>query len=112
MRVLFRNSRLQALCEDDKERRKKWGEPAARKVVQRILELEAAPTLQAAMRVPSLRCHPLKGELKGLFAVKVHEALRLIFRPSGEPGTITPREGLDPGKVTDIEIVRIEDYHD
>jgi proteic killer suppression protein len=48
--------------------------------IQTILSaLDTAPRLEA-MNHPSLRLHPLKGDLKGFWAVTVRANWRLIFR--------------------------------
>ena len=48
-----------------------------------ILEtLDAASTIEA-MNLPSFRLHPLKGELKGFWAVTVRANWRIVFRFEG-----------------------------
>lgn len=48
-----------------------------------ILEtLDAATTIEA-MNLPSFRLHPLKGELKGFWAVTVRANWRIVFRFEG-----------------------------
>lgn len=48
-----------------------------------ILEtLDAATTIEA-MNLPSFRLHPLKGELKGFWAVTVRANWRIVFRFDG-----------------------------
>jgi proteic killer suppression protein len=44
-----------------------------------LATLHAAPTL-AHMNQPKLRLHPLKGEMKGFWAVTVRANWRVIFR--------------------------------
>jgi len=44
-----------------------------------LATLHAAPTL-AHMNQPKLRLHPLKGQMKGLWAVTVRANWRVIFR--------------------------------
>ena len=47
------------------------------------------------MNVPGFGLHPLKGDLRGYFSVKVSGNLRLIFKPNGE----------------NMELVDYLDYH-
>ena len=47
------------------------------------------------MNVPGFGLHPLKGDLRGYFSVKVSGNWRLIFKPSGE----------------NMELVDYLDYH-
>ena len=58
-----------------------------------LVTLHAAPTL-AHLNQPGLRLHPLKGQMKGLWAITVRANWRVIFR-------------FDDG-VTDVDYV---DYH-
>jgi len=51
--------------------------------VERILTaLDAAPTPQA-LDIPRYRLHPLKGDLKGFWAVTVRANWRIVFRFEG-----------------------------
>ncbi len=67
-------------------------------MVERIREiltaLDAAQTI-AGMNAPSFRLHPLKGRLKGFWAVTVRANWRIIFRFEG-------------GSARDVDFV---DYH-
>ncbi|MGA8274122.1 MAG: type II toxin-antitoxin system mRNA interferase toxin, RelE/StbE family [Candidatus Sulfotelmatobacter sp.] len=63
--------------------------------VERILTvLDAAATPQA-LDIPRYRLHPLKGQLKGFWAVTVRANWRIIFR-------------FDGNDVFDVELI---DYH-
>jgi proteic killer suppression protein len=67
-------------------------------MVERIRDILA--TLDAAMTVeglnrPSLRLHPLKGKLRGFWAVTVRANWRIIFR-------------FENGKALDVDLI---DYH-
>ena len=46
--------------------------------------LQAAPTV-SHMDVPGFRLHPLRGQMKGLWAVTVRANWRVIFRFDGDP---------------------------
>jgi proteic killer suppression protein len=50
---------------------------------------------QADMDLPGLRLHPLKGELKGFYAVDVSGNWRIVFR-------------FEDGDAVDVDLV---DYH-
>jgi toxin HigB-1 len=88
----FRHKGLKKLFEDDDRSRL----PA--ELVERIRDILA--TLDAATRIegldrPSLRLHPLKGRLRGFWAVTVRANWRIIFR-------------FDDGKAYDVDFL---DYH-
>jgi toxin HigB-1 len=65
-----------------------------RKLRQILAALQAAETIEA-LRLPTFGLHPLKGELKGFWAVTVRANWRVIFR-------------FGDGKATDVDLV---DYH-
>ena len=65
-----------------------------RKLRQILAVLHAAETIEA-LRLPTFGLHPLKGELKGFWAVTVRANWRVIFRFEG-------------GRASDVDLV---DYH-
>ena len=78
---------------------------------QRLVELDGADTLADMMLVVGARCHPLIGNLKGLWAVDLVHPDRLAFRPANDPLPKLPDDGLDVGRVTAVEVVGIGNYH-
>jgi proteic killer suppression protein len=73
--------------------------------------LDAAPSLADVPATPPERCHPLKGDRDGEFAVDVQQPHRLVFRPNHEPVPRKDDGGIDLRQVTEIEVLSIEDYH-
>ena len=65
-----------------------------RKLRQILGVLQAAETIEA-LRLPTFGLHPLKGELRGFWAVTVRANWRVIFR-------------FEDGKASDVDLV---DYH-
>lgn len=63
--------------------------------VERILTVLDSATAPQALDIPRYRLHPLKGELRGFWAVTVRANWRIVFR----------FEGTD---VFDVELI---DYH-
>jgi proteic killer suppression protein len=88
----FKHKGLRQLFEDDNAR----GVNAEhlRKIRQILGVLHAAETIEA-LRLPTLGLHPLKGDLKGWWAVTVRANWRVIFR-------------FENGKASDVDLV---DYH-
>jgi proteic killer suppression protein len=88
----FKHKGLRQLFEDDNAR----GVNAEhlRKIRQVLGVLHAAETIDA-MRLPTFGLHPLKGDLKGFWAVTVRANWRIIFR-------------FEDGKASDVDLV---DYH-
>ena len=111
MKIYFRRKKLQKLCSSKKDSIKKWGTRNAEKLHQRLAELEAAPNLDVMHSLPGARCHQLKGNRAGQFAVNLKHPLRLIFEPHHEPVPRKGDGGIDLEKITEIIILDVEDYH-
>jgi proteic killer suppression protein len=88
----IRHKGLRQLFEDDKP--KGVNPDHVRKIRQILGVLNAAQTIDA-IRLPTFGLHPLKGELKGFWAVSVRANWRIIFR-------------FEDGKAFDVDLV---DYH-
>ncbi|WP_373691325.1 type II toxin-antitoxin system RelE/ParE family toxin [Endozoicomonas sp. YOMI1] len=84
MQVKFRNNKLEKCFCEYKQAVREFGDQVARKYIQRIKLIQAASNLDDLMELPGLRCHPLKGDRKGQYAVKLTGFYRLIFTLEGE----------------------------
>ena len=111
MEIHFAKPKLAKLCNSDKKLRGKYGPRMSSLIQQRLVELNDAESLEMLRYLPALRCHELKGDLKGLLAVDLVHPDRLLFRPDHDPAATTDDGGLDWARVTKIEIVGIGDYH-
>jgi proteic killer suppression protein len=83
LKISFKTTRLQKEYEDQRKAVKSYGEPIARKYIQRVNLLKQARDLDEVKTLPGLDCHPLKGDRKGQWAVKLSGFYRLIFTVSG-----------------------------
>ena len=90
---------------------RKWGAPAARRVAQRLQELEAATSLEDMRLLPGARCHELVGDRKGQLAAEAGPGLRLILEPDHNPPPTRPDGGLDWSAVEAVEVIELVDYH-
>lgn len=107
--ILFRTKKLGKACSDDAKALKEFGAHRAKKLRQRLDDLDAADNLQVMTTLPG-RFHPLKGDRAGQFSLDLDGPYRLIFEavhPDNE--TLSPTDWLD---VTTVRILRIEDTHD
>ncbi len=77
----FRHKGLKHLFEDDD--RSKINAQDERKI-RRILNRLDSSSVPEDMAVPGFHLHPLKGDLKGFWAVTVRANWRVIFRFEGE----------------------------
>lgn len=109
MKIVFRSSRLEALCSSEKALRKKYGPEIARRIAVRISDLDAADTLAEMRRLPG-RCHELKGDRKGDLAIDLYKGRRLIIRPAGAWKS-KDDGGLDWMSVSTVVVIEIVDYH-
>lgn len=89
---------------------RQWGERAP-KVRQRLAELAAANTLADVSTLPPPRCHQLSQNLDEQFAVDISRNERLVFAVGNDPVPRKQDGGIDLGQVTEITVLRIEDYH-
>ena len=83
---------LRQLFEDDNA--KGVNAEHVRKLKQILAALQAAEAIEG-LRLPTFNLHPLKGDLKGFWAVTVRANWRVIFR-------------FEDGKASDVDLV---DYH-
>jgi toxin HigB-1 len=88
----FRHKGLRRLFEDDNT--KGINPDHLRKVKQILAVLHAGLTIEA-LDLPTFGLHPLKGDLKGFWAVTVRANWRIIFR-------------FADGRASDVDLV---DYH-
>ncbi len=111
MTILYKNRKLEKICNDSKEMLKACGKIRARILQQRLSDLDAAPSLQDMTMLPG-HCHELTGDRKGQLAVSLDQPYRLIFEVADDPVPRKPDGGLDLPSVTKIRILDIDtDYH-
>lgn len=76
---------------------------------KRLTEIEAADTL--ADLPAHARCHPLVGARAGQYGLKLTENKRLVIVPNHDPIPATADGGVDPTKITRVQIIEVVDYH-
>jgi proteic killer suppression protein len=84
VKVTFRTRKLEREYRESALAFKAYGEQVGRKYIQRIDILKQVRNLDELVRMPGLRCHPLKGDREGQWAVKLTGFYRLIFTLKGE----------------------------
>lgn len=94
-----------------KQADRRWGAENARKIRQRLEDLAAFACLADVPGWPPFRCHPLKGQRQGQYAVDVKHPFRLVFEPDHDPLPRLEDGGLDLRRVTAIQVLSVEDYH-
>jgi len=111
LEVRFKSRRLERAFNREKAAVCEWGKENADRALQRYLDLRAAECLADVFLLPAARCHELKGNRKGQFAVYCRHPFRLVLVPDQDPVPRTADGGIDPAKVTKIRIIAVEDYH-
>ena len=84
MEIRFRTHKLEKQYTSHKEAEKAYGVEVARKYIQRVNIIKKAKDIEVLKILPGLRCHELKGDRKGQWAVKLTGFHRLIFTLEGE----------------------------
>jgi proteic killer suppression protein len=79
MRVEFSTRKLEKCYRERALARREWGERVARAYVQRINVLYAAKDIRDLYALRALDLHPLKGDRKGQFAIRLGDRERLIL---------------------------------
>lgn len=89
MYIGYSDKKVQKICENEKEARKKLGNDVALKMFQRIQWLAKAPNLDFFNTTYKfLRIHKLSGEYNNMYALDINKQYRLIFYPCDQEGNI------------------------
>ena len=96
MEILYKSRKLERICTDFSEALRQHGKEMATIIHQRVKELCAADSTDTMIRFGIGRCHPLKHDRDGEFALDLRHPYRLIFKPDG---------------ITTVRILEIVDYH-
>ncbi len=83
MEVAFRTRKLEREYRNNTAAVKAYGKQVARKYIQRINIIKHARDIDELIGLPGLRCHPLKGDRQGQYAVTLTGFYRLIFTLHG-----------------------------
>jgi proteic killer suppression protein len=111
MNIAFRTSKLQRIFNSETELKTTYGPQMAAVIRKRMVFLRAANNLEQVPATRPFRRHQLSGGYKGCLAVDLKHPYRLIFRPVNDPLSVLGDGGIDLRRVTDIEIICVEDYH-
>lgn len=98
MEIIYKTSKIEKVCKRKDEAEKKYGLEIAVKIHQRIDEISASDTVEELIQFHIGRCHILKGDRKGQYAMDLAHPYRLIFEKIG-------------CEIQIIKIMEIIDYH-
>lgn len=109
--ILFKTQKLEKLCNEEREAKRRLGAASAEKLRTRLDDLASAACLAVMQTLPG-RCHALKGDMSGRLALDLAGGQRLVFEPADQPIPHKEDGGLNWAQVTCIRIVYVGDYHD
>lgn len=111
MDIVFEDKQFALLCNNLRLLERKNGRQRAKLIQQRLNALLAAEVLEDMRHVPG-KCHELRHNRAGQFAMNLDGPYRLVFEPANEPFPTRPDGGIDWNKVTAVRILGVEDYHE
>ncbi len=111
MDIYFKTRKMERICSDEHEMHKKYSKKMCKKLKQRLGELQAVENLADISHLPPPRCHELVNR-NGVYSVDVEYPLRLLFIPANDPIPLKEDGSIERYKITEIEIIAIEDTHD
>lgn len=84
MTIEYKNSGIEKVCTVASRAEKKYGPKMAQKIHQRIDQISVAISVEELIQYGVGRCHALKGDRKGQYAMDLVHPMRLVFEKKGE----------------------------
>jgi proteic killer suppression protein len=109
MEITFLDDDLREICEKEKIAKRKIGALSAKKLKTRLADIRA---VNIVTDLVAGHPHPLEGDRRGEFSLRLHDGHRLVFVPDLIPVPFKESDSVDWSKVTKIKIIYIGDYHD
>lgn len=106
MEIFAKTKKLANIINNRNLIQKYYGELTG-KINARLDEFAAARTLRDIPSTPPPRCHALKGNRDGQFAVTVSGNYRIVFEGYDKNDQLSD----DKDRITTVFILAIEDYH-
>ena len=79
LEITYKTKKIEKICTDAKTAEKTYGRNMAEKIQQRIQEIYSADTVEMMVKYHIGRCHPLKQNRKGQYAVDLVHPYRMVF---------------------------------
>ena len=98
MDITYKTRKLESICTDARAAEKPYGREMSGIIHQRIDEIAAADNVEMMIQFHIGRCHPLKHDRKGQYALDLVHPYRLVFEKHGSSIQIA-------------HILEIVDYH-
>lgn len=110
MELSFKTRKLEKSLTTDKGLSKSYGK-LAKKIKQRINQLESADNLEIVSKLPVLRLHQYKGKDKGTWSIDIQENWRILFIVNQDPIPTKADGSVDVKAITVIRIESVVDPH-
>ena len=98
LEISYKNNKIKKVCTDAKTSDIAYGKEMSEKIQMRIDEIRAADTVEDMIKFKIGRCHSLKNNRKGQYAVDLVHPYRLVFEKHGN-------------EIQVAHIMEIVDYH-
>ena len=95
MQVRFRTRQLERAFSSAHQAARAWGPTLGRRYVQRIEMLKAAESFEQLYEIRTLGLHPLRGNRRGQYAVRLTGPMRLILTRDAARDSITVEDVTD-----------------
>lgn len=83
MDITYKNRKIERICTNAKVADREYGSQMSAKIHMRIDEIRAVDTVEEMIQFRIGRCHALKGNRKGQYAVDLEHPHRLVFTKHG-----------------------------
>ena len=103
MHLIYKTNSLEKECTDFNRATKSYGLNCAKILHRRIRELKASESLEEMIAFKIGRCHALKGDLSGKYALDLEHPYRLIVESTGD---LTETFGIRI-----VKLLEVTDYH-
>ena len=81
--ITYKNRKIERICTNAKVADREYGSQMSAKIHMRIDEIRAVDTVEEMIQFRIGRCHALKGNRKGQYAVDLELPYRLVFTKHG-----------------------------
>jgi len=105
LKITISDRTLKKVITNSSKLSREYGAENAKKIIQRYNELKNIPNLEMMVKFRIGRCHLLKGNLKGKYALDLVHPFRMIIEP------VFDNENRELKSVVSVSIVKMEDYH-
>ena len=109
--IFFKSKKLEKDLSDKKALIRRYGAEQAKKIQQRLIQLQAAENLETLRTLPQVRAHELSGNRTGQISLDIKQPYRLLIEPDYENPPRKNHGGLDWKRITKIKILKVVDTH-